>query len=80
MKYLVSIFIFASLFLSGCITGHLPFGHDLTAHISKTTDRATSEATKVSQNSALEKTFSGRTRNVVPVSASFSETACPDRF
>ncbi|MGB6066750.1 MAG: hypothetical protein WBG50_18250 [Desulfomonilaceae bacterium] len=80
MKYLVSIFIFASMFLSGCITGHLPFGNNLTAQVSNTSDQATSEAKKLGQNSALQKISSGSTGHIVPVSATLPETACLDRF
>ncbi len=80
MRYLISLFICASLLLSGCIAGRNPLSEGLNSQISKTTRKATFAGTKTGQGSDRRKAVSEVARGVGPVSASFSDTAQWDRF
>lgn len=80
MRYLVSLFICASLLLSGCITGRTPLGEGVSSQNSKTTQKATFAGTRTGQGSIPPLAVSEGPRSVGPVSASSSDTAQWDRF
>ena len=80
MRYLVSLFICASLLLSGCITGRTPLGEGVSSQNSKTTQKATFGGAKTGQGSISRLAVSEVSRGVGPESASSSDTAQWDRF
>jgi hypothetical protein len=80
MRYLVSLFICASLLLAGCITGRTPLGEGVSSQNSKTTQKATHVGSKTGQGSISPLAASEGPRGMGPVSASSSDTAQWDRF
>jgi hypothetical protein len=80
MKYLFSLCICASLFLSGCMTGRNPLSEGLSSYMSKAPQKAAIAKTKSSQSSIPRETVTEVSPHVSPVSASSSDTAHFDRF
>jgi hypothetical protein len=80
MRYLVSLFICASLLLSGCITGRSPLSEGVSSRNSKTTQKATFAGARSGQGSISPLAVSEGPRGVGPLSASSSDTAQWDRF
>jgi hypothetical protein len=80
MRYLVSLFICASLLLSGCITGRTPLGEGVSSQNSKTTQKATFGGARTGQGSISRLAVSEVARGAGPESGSSSDTAQWDRF
>jgi len=80
MKCLLSVCICAVFLLSGCITGRNPLSEIFTSKISKAGQKTTSAAAKADKVVRPRKSVAEGTREVGPVSASFSDTAHLDRF
>jgi hypothetical protein len=80
MRYLVSIFVCASLFLSGCITGRSPVNVGVNTQISKSTQKAAAVGTRNGQRAKARMVVSEGSRQIGPAGGGSSETAQWDRF
>ena len=80
MKCFLSVCICASFLLSGCMTGRNLLSERPNPEISKTTRKASLVGTRSGQGSIPQVTVSEGSRDVSPVSASFSDTTEWDRF
>jgi hypothetical protein len=80
MRYLVSLLVCTSLFLSGCIIGRNPLSESINPQISKTSQKAAPVRPKSGKGPGPRLVVSEGPRQIGPAGASSSETAQWDRF